>query len=192
MRCKDESKVHAIYKATLALVKERGLAGITMGDISKEACIATGTLYIYFKNKDELIRALFTECREKSARHYFEGLDHSLSFEERMHKLFFNIIYFKVKYFEISAFLEQTSHSPYVHITYLKKKQKAMQPLFDLISEGIESRKLKNIDIELVISYLSGIVNELVKRSYFSNLKITDAVINEVYEMFWAGIKRPD
>jgi AcrR family transcriptional regulator len=189
VRSKDESKVHAIYKATLSLVKERGLAGITMGDISKEASIATGTLYIYFKNKDELIRALFTECREKSARHYFEGIDASLSFEERMKKMFRNIIYFKTNHFDISAFLEQTSHSPYIHITDLKRKQKAMQPLFDLINEGMENKKIKTIDIELVVSYLSGIVNELVKRAYFANKKVTDTVIDEVYEMFWSGIK---
>jgi TetR/AcrR family transcriptional regulator, repressor of fatR-cypB operon len=181
--------VPAIYKATLALVKERGLAGITMGDISKEASIATGTLYIYFKNKDELIRALFTECRQKSARYYFEGLDASLSFEERMKKLFRNIICFKIKHFEISAFLEQTSHSPYVHITDLKKKQKAMQPLYDLITEGIETEKIKDIDMDLIVSYLSGIVNELVKRAYFANKKLTDGGIDEVYEMFWNGIR---
>lgn len=189
MRCKDESKVHAIYRATLSLVKRRGLAGITMGDISKEASIATGTLYIYFKNKDELIRALFTACREKSALHYFEGVEPSLSFEERMKKMFRNIIYFKTNHFEISAFLEQTSHSPYIHITDLKKRQKAMQPLFDLISEGMENKKIKKIDIELVVAYLSGIVNELVKRAYFANRKLTDAVIDEVYDMFWDGIK---
>ena len=190
MRCKDESKVHAIYKATLSLVKERGLAGITMGDISKEASIATGTLYIYFKNKDELIRALFTECREKSAHYYFEGMEPSLSFEERMKKMFRNIIHFKTSHFEISAFLEQTSHSPYIHITDLKKRQKAMQPLFDLIGEGMENRKIKKMDTDLVVSYLSGIVNELVKRAYFANKKLTDAVVDEVYEMFWDGIKQ--
>ena len=189
MRCKDESKVHAIYKATLALVKERGLAGITMSDISKEASIATGTLYIYFRNKDELIRALFTECRQKSACYYFEGVDASLSFEERMKKLFRNIICFKMKNFEVSAFLEQSYHSPYVHITDLKKKQKALFPLVELIQEGIDNKKIKDTDIELIVSYLFGIINEMVKKAYFSNKKITDAVINEVYEMFWNGIK---
>jgi hypothetical protein len=64
-----------------------------------------------------------------------------------------------------------------------------MQPLFDLINEGMENKKIKKIDIELVVSYLSGIVNELVKRAYFANRKLTDAIIDEVYEMFWDGIK---
>jgi TetR/AcrR family transcriptional regulator, repressor of fatR-cypB operon len=189
VRCKDDSKVIAIYKATLSLVKDRGLAGITMCDISKEASIATGTLYIYFKNKDELIKALFTECRKKTARYYFEGIDEQLPFEDRMQKLFRNIICFKINHFEVSAFLEQSYHSPYVNAIDLKKKQKAMSPLFALIKEGMEKRKLKNTESQLVISYLFGIVNEMVKRAYFSNKKLTDTTIEEVYAMFWDGIK---
>lgn len=192
MRCKDESKVEAIYKATLALVKDRGLAGITMCDISKEASIATGTLYIYFKNKDELIKALFTECREKSARYYFDGIDQQLPFEKRMQKLFRNIICFKIKNFEVSAFLEQSYHSPYVDVIDLKKKQKAMMPLRSMIKEGIETKKIKNTEVQLIVAYLFGIVNEMVKRAYFSNKKLTDAIIEDVYAMFWDGIKYAD
>jgi len=189
VRCKDESKVEAIYRATLALVKDRGLAGITMCDISKEASVATGTLYIYFKNKDELIRALFTECRKKSAHCYFEGVEEILAFEERMEKLFRNIICFKLNNFEVSAFLEQSYHSPYVDIIDLKKKQKALNPLFVLIKQGIETKKIRNTEVELVVSYLFGIVNEMVKKAYFSNRKMTDSIIKEVYRMFWNGIK---
>jgi AcrR family transcriptional regulator len=189
VRCKDDSKVVAIYKATLSLVKDRGLAGITMGDISKEASIATGTLYIYFKNKDELIKALFTECRKKTVRYYFEGIDEQLRFEDRMQKLFRNIIYFKINHFEVSAFLEQSYHSPYVNAIDLKKKQKAMEPLFALIKEGMEKKKIKNTEPQLLVSYLFGIVNEMVKRAYFSNKKLTDTIIEEVYAMFWDGIK---
>lgn len=192
MRCKDDSKVDAIYRATLTLVKERGLAGITMCDISKEASIATGTLYIYFKNKDELIKALFAECRNKSTHYYFEGVDQEFTFEHRMEKLFRNIICYKIKNFEVSAFLEQSYHSPYVDLIDLKKKQKALSPLFDLIKDGIETKKIRATEVELVVSYLFGIINEMVKKAYFSNKKITDAVINEVYGMYWNGIKYDD
>lgn len=189
MRCKDVSKVEAIFRATLTLVKERGLAGITMGDISKEASIATGTLYIYFKNKDELIRALFTECRKQSAHYYFENVNEQLSFEGRMERLFHNIICYKMNNFEVSAFLEQSYHSPYVDVIDLKKKQKALNPLFDLIKEGVETRKIRNTEVQLIVSYLFGIINEMVKKAYFSNKKITEPVIKEVYAMFWNGIK---
>ena len=189
VRIKDESKIECIYNATLALVKEKGLAGITMCDISKAASIATGTLYIYFKSKDELIKALFAECRQQSAAQYFAGLDAAAPYEERLHKVFHNIITYKMRYFEVSAFLEQTYHSPFVCTTDLRKKQKALTPLFELIKEGIEAKKIKDAEVDLIVSYMFGIIHELVKKSYFSNKKISAATIDQLYSMFWDGIK---
>lgn len=190
MRVRDESKTEAIFKATLELVKERGLAGITMSDISKEASIGTGTLYLYFKNKDELIKALFLECRQQSAQHYFDGLKDGAAFKERMQKLFTNIIRYKMLFFEVSAFLEQSYHSPFLCMADLKKKDKALAPLYDLIREGIEDKKLKNVDVDLVISFMFGIINEMVKKSYFSNKKVSPEMIEQLFAMFWDGIKQ--
>jgi hypothetical protein len=124
----------------------------------------------------------------RSAQCYFNGIDAQLPFEQRMQKLFRNIACYKMKHFEVSAFLEQSYHSPYVDVIDLKKKQKAMEPLHALIKEGIETKKIKNIETRLLVSYLFGIVNEIVKRAYFSNKKLTDADIEEVYAMFWDGI----
>ena len=190
MRLKDQTKIDSIYKATLVLVRDRGLAGITMSDISGAASIATGTLYIYFKNKEELIKALFLQCRKKSAEQYFAGLDVNVSFEERLKKLFTNIIVYKREHFEVSVFLEQVYHSPFICTTDLKKKQKALQPLFDLINEGFETKKIKETDVEVMISYMFGIIHEIVKKTYFSNKKLSGETIEQLYSMFWDGIRQ--
>lgn len=190
MRVRDDSKTALIYKATLDLVKERGLAGITMGDISRAACIATGTLYIYFKNKEELIKALFLQCREQSALHYFAGIEKTDLFEEKMRQIFTNITRYKIAFYEVAVFLEQSCHSPFVCITDVKKKQKGLQPLLDLISEGIETKKIKDADNELILSYMFGIINEMVKKTYFSRKKISPETIEQLYAMFWDGVRR--
>jgi hypothetical protein len=44
------------------------VAGVTMGEIAREAGMATGTLYIYFKNKEELINYLFFDCRREALK----------------------------------------------------------------------------------------------------------------------------
>lgn len=190
MRIKDQSKTEAIFKATLTLVKERGLAGINMSDISKAASIGTGTLYIYFKNKDELIKALFLQCRQQSVLCYFAGVEAGMPFKERMRRVFSNIIGYKTAYFEVSAFLEQSYHSPFVSAADLKKKEKALRPLFDLIKEGIEARTLKEVDMDVLVSYMFGIINEQVKKAYFRNKKLSPAIIAQVFTMFWDGIRR--
>ena len=48
-KAKDENKIEQIFKATLKLVSVEGFGGLRMSDVAKEAGMATGTLYIYFK-----------------------------------------------------------------------------------------------------------------------------------------------
>lgn len=189
MRVKDESKMDAIYNATLTLVKERGLAGITMSDISKAASIATGTLYIYFKNKDELINKLFWQCRAQSIKEYFTGLQPGAPFEERLQTVFRNIVAYKMVRFEVSAFLEQNYHSPFVCATDLKKKQTALKPLHDLFTEGAALKKLKDVDSDTLMTFMFGIIHEVVKKAHFSGRKLSREKIDQVYALFWDGVR---
>ncbi len=46
----------AILDAALNLFAKKGYASATMADIALEAKVATGTLYLYFKSKDEVLR----------------------------------------------------------------------------------------------------------------------------------------
>ncbi|HUQ97067.1 MAG TPA: hypothetical protein VM010_05340, partial [Chitinophagaceae bacterium] len=136
------------------------------------------------------IKALFQECRLLSARHYFDGLDETAPFETRLQQVFKNIIHYKMVSFEVSAFLEQSYHSPFVCITDLKKKQKALLPLFDLLHEGIETKKLKPVEPDLLVSYLFGIINEMIKKAYFANKKLSPETIDQLYCMYWDGIRQ--
>ena len=84
---------------------------------------------------------------------------------------------------------EQSYHSPFVCITDLKKKQKAIDPIYALIREGIEKKKIKEVDPELIISYLFGIINEIVKKSYFSNRKLSPEALEQLYDMYRDGLR---
>ncbi len=46
---------HAIFEASVTVLKEHGPAGIRMDRVAKAADMATGTLYNYFKDKDALL-----------------------------------------------------------------------------------------------------------------------------------------
>lgn len=58
MQRKKEEKKKAILDAAEQLVAEKGMAGMTMGDVARKSDVATGTLYIYFKNKASLFAAV--------------------------------------------------------------------------------------------------------------------------------------
>jgi len=54
----------AILSASLTLFTERGFHGTPTSMIAREAGIATGTLFHYFKTKEELITALYLSVKK--------------------------------------------------------------------------------------------------------------------------------
>src|SRR5271156_6161536 len=61
-RPKSEDKRNAILSAATEVFAERGLSAATSA-ISAAAGIAEGTLFTYFKTKDELVNALYRELK---------------------------------------------------------------------------------------------------------------------------------
>lgn len=53
-----EAVADALVAAAEAVIAREGYAGATMQDIAKEAGCASGTLYLYFKNKEELFNGI--------------------------------------------------------------------------------------------------------------------------------------
>ncbi len=68
-RPKSDDKRKAILNAALRTFAERGIANAPTSAISKAAGIAEGTLFTYFKTKDELLSALYLELRMEFSRH---------------------------------------------------------------------------------------------------------------------------
>ena len=56
-----------IAQAASALFLEHGAASVSMDDIAKAAGYSKATLYVYFENKDEIVRVLTLESMKKLA-----------------------------------------------------------------------------------------------------------------------------
>ncbi|MGQ9695057.1 MAG: TetR/AcrR family transcriptional regulator [Thermodesulfobacteriota bacterium] len=58
---KDITKHKKILKAAVKVFAEKGFYNARVSEIAKEADVADGTIYLYFKNKDDLLISLFEE-----------------------------------------------------------------------------------------------------------------------------------
>lgn len=54
-------KKRAILEATLAVLRERGLSGLKMEEVARRAEVGKGTIYLYFRDKRDLLKALVEE-----------------------------------------------------------------------------------------------------------------------------------
>ena len=67
-RPRSEDKRKAILEAALELFAERGIGHVPTSAISAAAGVAEGTLFTYFKSKDDLLNELYLEIRREIDR----------------------------------------------------------------------------------------------------------------------------
>ncbi|HTF44575.1 MAG TPA: TetR/AcrR family transcriptional regulator, partial [Terriglobales bacterium] len=83
-RPKSEDKRNAILDAATRVFAERGLADAPTSEISKQAGVAEGTLFTYFKTKDDLINALYREIKLELADAMMSGFPRKTSVRNRL------------------------------------------------------------------------------------------------------------
>ncbi|PSL47236.1 TetR family transcriptional regulator [Chitinophaga niastensis] len=189
MKLKDDKKVIQIFQSALKLVAKKGLSGVTMGDISREAGIATGTLYVYFKSKDELINALFAACRENSVKVSFKGYNPQAPFKPGFRNIWLNILRYKLQNFEETVFLEQCYHSPFITVDTREKAQQLSAPFYELMERGKKEQLIKNADTGLLLTFMIGTMNELVKQTHYGSITLNRTKINVTFDLCWDALK---
>lgn len=189
MKLRDENKTGRIYQATLKLVKETGIAGITMHLVAKEAKLATGTLYIYFRNKEKLIKSLFDVCIINTQGIFFKNYDVNAPFKVGFQAIWLNILQHRLLRFEESLFIEQAFHSPFLDEQTKAAAKKLMEPLKDLLTRGKTEHLIKDIDNFWLTCFMIGNINEIAKRVNYFNKKLTREEIDQNFQLCWDGIK---
>jgi len=189
-RPKDEAKIEAIYDATLKLVLETGFNGLKMADVAKEAKLATGTLYIYFKNKEVLINELYYHLKKSKTLKVLEVFDSKDGYEISFKKLWMNYLNVSLAEPERMKFIEQFTHTSYLTKKTKQQGDELIKPLEDFLKEGISKRLIKKLPVELLLSQLMGPIIESVKLHYESTLKITNSLKEEMFQMAWNSIKK--
>src|SRR6186713_2634010 len=85
MRIKDEHKELAIRQKAVEIIVEKGFDGLSMQKLAKDAGVSPATIYIYFKDREDLLMQLYigslTKMFNASVKdfspdmHFAEGLE---------------------------------------------------------------------------------------------------------------------
>jgi AcrR family transcriptional regulator len=64
-RAPKADRAAAVRAALRTLVAERGFHGASMGAVAREAGVATGTAYVHYASKDDLVIATYLESKQR-------------------------------------------------------------------------------------------------------------------------------
>lgn len=104
MRTRDSSKEEIVKQKAIELLVEKGIEGFSMNRLAKESKISVATLYIYYSDKDDLVRKIGIEIGKNFFTEMAKDFSPSMSFKEGLRKQWDNRIrYTQQKPLEVSC-----------------------------------------------------------------------------------------
>ncbi|AQS38253.1 transcriptional regulator, TetR family [Shewanella psychrophila] len=129
-----DNKRELIFEATEKIIATKGLQGLSMQQIANEAGVAAGTIYRYFKDKDELIGELRKNVLRVVANHILKNSREG-TLEQRFKRIWFNIVDFGRQRTPANLSYEQYIHLPGIdsdpHQTFEKTTFGELHLLFE-------------------------------------------------------------
>ena len=156
-----------VYDAAVAVLTEHGLAGLTMARVAAEADVATGSLYNYFANKDELLRYVHKRTVEPILQHGQGIVDSDIPALAKLEEIIRAWFEYSHEHQALFYFLvtDDTSRG-------LLKNQgqethaTAVDQLVAIISQGIEEGVFRQVAPKRVAGFILGAVHRTREQQF--------------------------
>ena len=189
MRTKDEQKKKALFEATVKLVNEIGFAASSVSKIAKEANVSPSTLYVFFKNKEDLLVSTYMEIKLDLSRAMLDRFDDSLPIRDILRNTWldmFNYISSNLHYFQ---FIEQFANSPYADQVDREALERPYLPLIETLERGIQQKIIKDVDRNLLGAFLYHPLSRLANPRLCHGWQLTQEDLETAFDMAWDAIK---
>ncbi len=182
-------KKDRILQATLKLITENGFHGTPVSMIADEAGVGSGTIYRYFTNKEAIITELYDIVQEELNQAILTGIPEGVSIRDEIYIKWKNILTFYTKNPYKAKFLDQYASSPFVSSEVARKNKKRFSHYDELIKRAISERVIRDVNYSSITVLMWGAIQQLAERHRTQGLNITTKLIDEIFSIFWDGIK---
>lgn len=80
----QEFRIQSIQEATMRVISRKGMSAATMQEIAEEAGVAKGTIYLYFRDREELVERTFEQAMARLMSDIDAALESEARFEEKL------------------------------------------------------------------------------------------------------------
>jgi TetR/AcrR family fatty acid metabolism transcriptional regulator len=195
-KSKTNGKYHLILEAAIKVFAEQGFHQATISQIAREAGVADGTIYLYFKNKEDILVNFFGYKTKQVFGRFREEVDKADNARDKLRLL----IKRHLKEFQRDrnmAVLYQTETRRFSRMC--EEQIREMSKLYlDLVSEIVESGQdeglmRKDLYMGLVKRFIIGAIDEVINTWLHSGgsydlVSMADPLV----DLFIRGVGNPE
>ncbi len=178
----------------MEMVVREGIEGFGVNKLAKEVGVSPGTIYIHFKDKEDLLRVLCLEISAHILSSSLRGLEPGMPFETGMKLQWKNRYIFSKKYPVQLEFIEKVRYT-YVYQSISDKLADAYgKPLAAFIKKAVDDKKLAKMPFEVYWSLAFAPLYQLInfsrqKSKQKQKFSLTETIFNESFHRVLKSLK---
>ncbi|GEK30063.1 fatty acid metabolism regulator protein [Kurthia zopfii] len=190
---KEKPKYKQIIDAAVVVIADNGYHQAQVSKIAKQAGVADGTIYLYFKNKEDILISVFQEKMSV----FIEGLQEIVVKEApASEKLEFMItnhfsVLSKDKYLARVTQLELRQSNRDIRLKINAVLKEYLDQLDAILEEGVQTGLFaKDMDLRLARQLIFGTIDEVTTSWVMKDHKFDlNSQSSKVYQLLLNGIK---
>jgi TetR/AcrR family transcriptional regulator, fatty acid metabolism regulator protein len=162
---RNREKYHQILDAAVTVFAEQGFLQSTVAQVAKKAGVADGTIYLYFKNKDDILIQIYAYKTQQVFEEFRKAIDTGKSAEQKLHNLVRAHLEEFQKDIDMAIVYQAETHQ---HRRLAQDVIKEMSKWYrDIITEVVElgqeeGTMRRNLYMGLVMRLITGAVDEVI------------------------------
>ena len=189
MRIRNEKKQEALFEATVQVVNAIGFAASSVSKIAKAGKMSAATVYIYHKNKEDLLISTFLAIKRSISQALLENFDPQRPIRDIFETVWFNMFRFAGKHSDYMQFSEQFANSPYADLVDRSTVEKYFDPLLQVLQKGIEQKVIKNVGHDIFRAFMFYPIIALLNARFCADFEINDENIRTAFGLAWDAVK---
>ena len=184
-----KDKRQAILEATRGLLAQYGFHGFSMKQLAEKAGVAAGTVYLYFKDKEDLIRQLHEQIIVDVADCVFAQHDTSKPLYEQYRQLWRSLWRFCIDHPDVVLSKDQFDHlPPDVQQAQHAEAEKVFAPMLAMFERGRREKIFKPMHDEVLFSLSIENCTVLARKQLLRQIVLDDAELEAALSATWDAI----
>jgi AcrR family transcriptional regulator len=191
----NNDKRSDVMQAALEIIAENGFHNALTSLIAEKAGVGMGTIYRYFKSKDDLIHAIYNERLAIARQTVRIDYDKTEPLKTRHLKLCRNLFDYMVSHPLDYSFYEQYSNSPYCQTGQMENLQAFEKsdnpdeyPFLALLREGQKNKTIKGLQFRLLFALTASPMFTLIGQTIAGILEVSDDELEQTFSACWDAI----
>lgn len=179
-----------LLAAALRLFAGNGFHGTPTSKIAKEAGVANGTLFHYYKTKEDLIVSLYIDIKSRMSEYVEANAEKDKSIKKNFRNQYIQIMLWSLSHRDEFYFIQQFHTSPFAALVPPEEIERMTGKSCEQIEKAIKEKSIKKRDPNFILTLFSSHTFGL--NQYLTKTELTEKeqkeVIKDSFNMLWAMI----